>query len=157
MFDRSFGMPQHVVRTGLWAKLKPSEQNLYVCLMHESERFSTRTIRRNDAALCRISGLSSRAFCNARKKLQEFRLIECHRGVGNIYVYTISNPETGIPWPGSPKERITYRRKVAQEHEKNIRPNNQSGTSEGTEGPEFTQVGSERRANNGQGIPLDFH
>lgn len=111
MFYGYFGIPQQVLRTGLWAKMKPSEQNLYVCLMHESERYSTRQITRSDMTLCALSGLSSRAFCNARKRLQEFRLIECRRGRGNVYRYTICNPETGLPWPGNPKQLIQYRRR----------------------------------------------
>jgi hypothetical protein len=111
MFDRYFGIPQHVIRSGLWASMKPSQQSLYICLMHESERCSTRLLRRTDASLCELTGLSSRAFCNARKKLQELRLVQCHRGTGNIYAYTLCNPVTGIPWPGGPKERFLYRRK----------------------------------------------
>ena len=111
MFDRYFGMPQHVIRSGLWARMKPSQQSLYVCLMHESERCSTRQMRRNDGYLCELSGLSSRAFCDARKKLQELGLVQCRRGAGNIYVYTVCNPETGTPWPGAPKERFLYRKK----------------------------------------------
>jgi hypothetical protein len=111
MFDRYFGIPQHVIRSGLWASMKPSQQSLYICLMHESERCSTRLLRRTDGSLCELSGLSSRAFCNARKKLQEFRLVQCHRSTGNIYAYTLCNPETGTPWPGAPKERFLYRRK----------------------------------------------
>jgi|SRR5438270_8865965 len=93
MFDRYFGIPQHVIRSGLWANMKPSQQSLYICLMHESERCSTRLLRRPDASLCELSGLSSRAFCDARKKLQEIGLIQCRRGAGNIYLYTICNPE----------------------------------------------------------------
>jgi hypothetical protein len=111
MFDRYFGIPQHVLRSGLWSQMKPSEQGLYVCLMHESERCSTREIQRTDDGLCKLSGLSSRAFCNARKKLQERGLVVCRRGKGNVYVYTICNPETRSPWPGHPKQRIVYRRK----------------------------------------------
>jgi hypothetical protein len=111
MFDRYFGIPQHVIRSGLWSRMKPSQQSLYVCLMHESERCSTRLLRRTDSCLCELSGLSSRAFCDARKKLQELRLIQCNRGTGNIYAYTLCSPETGTPWPGAPKERFLYRRK----------------------------------------------
>jgi|GraSoiStandDraft_57_1057295.scaffolds.fasta_scaffold312120_1 hypothetical protein len=111
MFDRYFGIPQHVIRSGLWANMKPSQQSLYICLMHESERCSTRLLRRPDASLCELSGLSSRAFCDARKKLQEIGLIQCRRGAGNIYLNTICNPENGLPWPGAPKGRFLYRRK----------------------------------------------
>ena len=111
MLDRYFGIPQHVIRSGLWARMKPSEWSLYVCLMHESERYSTREIQRTDVALCALAGVSSRAFCNARKKLQEYGLLICHRGRGNAYVYTVCDPQTGTPWPGDPKQKIPYRRR----------------------------------------------
>ena len=111
MFDRYFGIPQDVMRSGLWAQMKGCERNLYVCLMHESERCSTREIQRTDAVMCNLAGMASRTFCYARKKLQERGLVVCRRGRGNIYVYTVCNPETRLPWPGNPKERIPYRRK----------------------------------------------
>ncbi len=111
MFDRYFGIPQHVMRSGLWAQMKPSEQSLYVCLMHESERYSSRQLRRKDAVLCQLTGLSTRACCNARKKLQEHGLVICARGSANIYVYTLCNPETARPWPGDPKQQIRYCKK----------------------------------------------
>jgi len=111
MFDRYFGLPQHVIRSGQWAQMKPSEQSLYVCLMFESEHYSSREIKKSDADLHNLTGLSPRAFCNARKKLQERGLVFCRRGRGNVYVYVICNPETGSAWPGDPKHRIVYRRK----------------------------------------------
>lgn len=111
MFDRHFGFPHFVIRSGVWAEMKPSEQSLYVCLLHESERCSTREIQRTDSSVCLLTGLSSRTLCNARKKLQERGLLVCRRAHGNIYIYTICNPETGKPWPGHPKQRILYRRK----------------------------------------------
>jgi hypothetical protein len=114
MFDRYFGLPQHVVRSRLWAEMKPSEWSLYVCLMYESERYSNREIRRTDAQLRELSSLSSRTLCNARKKLQERGLVACQRASGNVYLYVICNPETGIPWPGPSKQKILYRRK--QDH-----------------------------------------
>jgi hypothetical protein len=115
MIERYFGIPQHVIRMGLWAQMKPSEQSLYVCLMHESERYSTRRLRKTDAYLSKLAGLSPRAFCNARKKLQERKLVECKRGGGNIYEYTICNPETGFPWIGDSKARIPYLKKQIDE------------------------------------------
>lgn len=111
MFDRFFGVPQAVLRSGTWAKMKPTEQSLYICLLHESERYRTRELRRTDAQLGDLSALSSRSFCNARKKLQERRLVLYRRAVGNAYVYTLCNPETGEPWPGDPKHRVPYIKK----------------------------------------------
>jgi|SRR5215469_8559784 len=84
--------------------------------MHESERCSTRQLTRRDAALCQLSGLSSRTLCNARKKLQELKLIVCTRGQGNVYRYDVCNPETGKPWPGDPKQRALYQKKEKQSY-----------------------------------------
>jgi hypothetical protein len=112
MIDRFFGVPQAVVRLGIWAEMKPTEQSLYICLMHDSERYKTRELRRTDAELSTLSGLSSRSFCNARKKLQERRLFVCKRGSGNSYVYTLCDPETGQPWPGDPKRAVPYLKKI---------------------------------------------
>jgi hypothetical protein len=75
MIDKYFGLPQQVIRDGRWANMKPGEQSLYVCLMHESERYSTRELTRSDAKLEELTGLSSRTFCNSRKKLQELKLV----------------------------------------------------------------------------------
>ncbi len=112
MFPGYFGIPHQVIRGGLWAKMKPSEQSLYVCLLHESERCSTRELQRTDAQLGDLSGLSTRAFCNARKKLQERGLISYKRGRGNGYAYTICDQHTGRPWPGHPKTRVPYKKKA---------------------------------------------
>ena len=108
MFDRFFGVPQSVMRNRIWADMKPAEQSLYICLMHESERYRSRLLRRNDEGLSGLAGLSSRALTNARKKLQERGLLLCKRGSGNVYIYEICNPETRIPWPGDPRERVRY-------------------------------------------------
>lgn len=111
MFPKYFGMPHAVIRSGLWAKMKPSEQSLYVALMHDSERYRTRALERSDAQIRELAGLSSRALCDARKKLQERGLICCERGLGNVYRYAICNPETGQPWPGDPRKIVFYGKK----------------------------------------------
>ena len=111
MLDKFFGVPQSVVRDGRWAKLTPSEQSFYVILLHESERYSTREIQRCDAQIRELSGVSSRALCNARKKLAELGLVAYRKQRGNLYIYDLCNPETGRPWPGSPKERVLYQKK----------------------------------------------
>jgi hypothetical protein len=115
MFDRYFGVPQVVIRSHIWAKMKPTEQSLYICLLHESERYRTRELLRTDAQMRELTGLSSRSFCNARKKLQERGLFLCRRGGGNAYIYTLCNPETGQPWPGDPKRPVAYVKKINQE------------------------------------------
>jgi predicted DNA-binding transcriptional regulator len=111
MFDRYFGVPQSLVRLGMLGQMKPTEVTLYICLLHESERYRTRELQRTDAQLHDLARLSSRACRDARIKLQERGLVRYRRGRGNVYIYTLCNPETGKPWPGDPRRQIRYVKK----------------------------------------------
>jgi hypothetical protein len=111
MVELYFGVPQSVIRDGIWAEMSPTEQSLYVSLLFESERCRTRLLARTDSQLGEMTGLSSRSLCNARKKLQERGLVLYLSGAGNIYSYTICNPKTGQPWPGNPRDPILYKKK----------------------------------------------
>jgi replication initiation and membrane attachment protein DnaB len=91
--------------------MKPTERSLYVCLLHESERCSNRKLQRTDGRLLELVGGSSRSFRDARIKLQERGLIRYVRGRGNVYVYTLCDPETLEPWPGDSKVQIHYAKK----------------------------------------------
>jgi hypothetical protein len=111
MIPKFFGIPPCVIRSGVWAEMTPSEQGLYVCLMHDSERYRTRELTSTDAQLRGATGLSPRSLRDARIKLQERGLVHCERGTGNVYRYVICNPETGQPYPGDPKKRVPYIKK----------------------------------------------
>jgi hypothetical protein len=100
MLDSWFGVHPCLIRTGLLGRMKPSEVLLYLFLMERSERLCTRVIRAKD---CEMGGVSPRAARDARIKLQEYGLIQCSRGTGNVYIYTICDPRTGQPYPGDPK------------------------------------------------------
>lgn len=106
MLDSFFGLHPHVVRAGLWAKMKPGEKDLYVYLMEESERRRTRLIIATDASIRALVGVAARTLCNARKKLREYGLILYQAKQGNRYAYTICDPTTGAPYPGDPKDRV---------------------------------------------------
>jgi len=84
--------------------MKPGEKDLYVFLMHESERYCTREITVTDATICEVIGTAPRTLCNARKRLQERGLIRHAAGRGNRYTYTICNPKTREPYPGQPRD-----------------------------------------------------
>lgn len=103
MIESFFGIHPFVVRSGVWAKMKPSERSLYVYLMERSEFYCSREFQAKDDDLRSSVGLSSRAACNARKKLQEYGLIQYKAGQGNRYTYTICDPKTKQPYPGDPK------------------------------------------------------
>src|SRR5271165_5794700 len=112
MLDSFFGLHPHVVRSGLWAKMKPGEKDLYVYLMVESERCRTRLIKATDAAIQSLVGAAPRTLCNARKKLREYGLILYKAEQGNRYAYTICDPKTGAPYPGNPKDRVDGTRRT---------------------------------------------
>lgn len=111
MFKEFFGVPQAVIRRGLLPEMKPTELSLYLALLHESERFCTRELKRTDEAIMKIAGPRPRSLCNARKNLQERGLILCVRGPGGVYTYSLCDPDTGCPWPGDPREPIPYVKK----------------------------------------------
>jgi len=100
MFEPFFGLHQEIVRSGLWAKMKPGERSLYVYLMEQSEHYCTRKLKRTDAQVRAAVGTAERTICNARKRLQEYGLIQCTMAEGNKCVYTICDPKTRLPYPG---------------------------------------------------------
>ena len=114
MIDSFFGMHPHLLRSGLWATLKPGERDLYIFLMEESERYCTRELTATDAQVKVAVGTASRTLCNARKKLQERGLIRYKSGQGNRYRYVICNPKTGEPYSGDPRQPLIVPKKKAQ-------------------------------------------
>lgn len=100
MIGRFFGMPQELIRSGIWKELKPGEKDLYVCLLHRSERHRTRTMTVPDAEVRKEVGTATRTCCDARKKLQERGLITYKREEGGAYTYELCDPNTREPYPG---------------------------------------------------------
>jgi len=112
MLDSFFGVHPLVIRSGLWARMLPGQQSLYIYLMEESERCCTREIKRADQEITATVGVAARTLCNARKKLQEYGLVVCRRGEGNKYTYTICNPVTKLPYPGPPREPLVCAKRI---------------------------------------------
>ena len=106
MLDSFFGVHPCLVRSGQWAKMKPGEKDLYLFLMEESERRCTRELTATDAEITVSVGTASRTLCNARKKLQKYRLIRYSAHDGNRYRYVICDPKTGEPYPGDPQHLV---------------------------------------------------
>lgn len=140
MFPEFFGMPQSVIRTRLWAQMKARERTLYTVLLHESERYCSRQLQRTDAELSELSGVCTRSIRDARIKLQEYGLVRSQRGRGNVYTYTMCNPETGQPWPGNPKSPIAYIKKADRL----------------PVGPTVNDIGS-KQLSAAKGVPLSFN
>lgn len=112
MIESFFGVHPHLLRSGLWATMKPGEKDLYLFLMEESERYCTRELTATDAQVKVAVGTASRTLCNARKKLQGCGLIRYKSGQGNRYRYVICNPKTGRPYPGDPRQPMVVPRKA---------------------------------------------
>jgi hypothetical protein len=110
MIDRFFGVHPDVLRAGHWRKMKPGEKDLLIYLMHESERYRSRVLRRRDSEITGLVGVSSRTLCNARKKLQERGLISYSRRQGDEHSYTVCDPSTGSPYPGDARTPVKYKR-----------------------------------------------
>jgi len=99
--------------------MKPGQKDLYIYLMEESERCRTLEMKRTDAQIKQAVGVAGRTLCNARKKLQEFGLIQCKKGEGNKYRYIICEPVSKQPYPGDPKHPLTCAkrdRKIGNEY-----------------------------------------
>jgi hypothetical protein len=106
MIDRFFGLHQDVIRAGIWKQMRPGEKDLYVFLMHQSERNRTRQMVVLDADISLNVGVAQRTLCNARKKLQERGMISYSRGSGGKFTYEICNPATRRPYPGHHRQRV---------------------------------------------------
>ncbi len=100
MIGRFFGLPQELIRRGIWKQMKPGEIDLYTCLAHRSERNRNRKLMVSDAEVHEEVGTAARTLCNARKKLQERGLIKYERERGGRYTYELCDPSTGRPYPG---------------------------------------------------------
>jgi hypothetical protein len=108
MFPKYFGVPRAVLTSEFWSKMRPTEKDLYLYLLKESERLRTRLVKAKDADVGKWTGASPRALCYARKKLQERGLVRYEMKTGNVPQYEICDPETLQPFPGNPKAVIKY-------------------------------------------------
>jgi hypothetical protein len=114
MLGRFFGVHHYVIRSGLWAQMKPGEKDLYICLMEMSERWRTREVTVTDAEIAKAVGVEPRTLCNARKKLCERHLVRCGDAGRRGHTYVICDPETGLPYPGDPKTPVKYQKQPVQ-------------------------------------------
>jgi hypothetical protein len=100
-----FHVPWGPFRSGLILKMKPAQLNLWLVLLHEVERYSTRELTRSDRQLGLLVKISQRSLRDARIKLSEYGLIRYERTSGAACRYTICDPRTGLPFPGKPREK----------------------------------------------------
>jgi hypothetical protein len=111
MFDRFFAIPQTAIRLGKLKNLSGAAIRLYVALCHESEYSSTREFSRTHKQLKQLAGGSFNTIAKARRELVEAALIVAEPMGSEGFVFVLCDPATGAPWPGHPKDRITYQPK----------------------------------------------
>lgn len=111
MCERYFGIPQSAVRLGKVKALSPSAIKLYIALWHESERYSTRELKRTVAQLQRLVGGSRNSYTKAKCELTQAGLLSAEAYGTEGFIFHLFDPKTGKPWPLSPKEKPPYLRK----------------------------------------------
>ena len=89
-------IPNKLFGSGTAAILGPSATLLLVALCEHANRKSGNTFASSDRALAADTGLSSRKICDARKILQELRLLNATRREGTSYTYTL--PKYDLQW-----------------------------------------------------------
>lgn len=111
MCDRFFGLPQSLIRNGLFKNLSKPASDLIVGLWHESERYSTRKFTRTTREMIELIGGSRNSHAKARAELIRAGLVVVEPKGIDGFEYHLCNPETGEPWPLPPKVPVPYRRK----------------------------------------------
>ncbi|HZL67492.1 MAG TPA: hypothetical protein VFC29_09190 [Candidatus Limnocylindrales bacterium] len=118
MIDRYFGIHQHVIRSGLLNKLRPSAVLLYLYVLERSEFFCSREIRLLDTDIRVAINVARRTLVRDRQELNEHGLVQCiSPAIGEKYTYTLCDPLTKKPYPGDPKVSIKYVKRGASKPE----------------------------------------
>jgi hypothetical protein len=106
-----FAIPQAAMRLGKLRELGPVAFKLYIALWHDSERYSTRELRRTVAQLQALVGGSRNSHAKARAELVRVGLVVAEAYGAEGFVFHLCNPETGKPWLLDPREPAPYVRK----------------------------------------------
>lgn len=89
-------MPRMFFGSGTAAELGPSVAVLFLALCEQANRNNSNTFKASDRMLASETGLGPRTICDARKTLDERKLISCSRHDGQSYIYTLS--AYSFPW-----------------------------------------------------------
>lgn len=115
MFPLFFGVPQAAIRLGRLKEISGVALKIYIGLLYDSERYQTRELMRTVSELRELVGGAPNSHVKARDELAAVGLVEFEeRGTEGI-LFRLCDPETGKPWPGDPKEKITYQKKTARQ------------------------------------------
>ena len=111
-FARYSGFPPEIFEKGFVPKMSASGFRLYIFLCRESDRKSSLQLYLTDRAIILETGTSARALTDARVNLKNLGLIECNKDKGGAYTYDLCDTETCKPFPGDPKAKQVYVKKV---------------------------------------------
>jgi hypothetical protein len=84
-----FKMPNNLFRSGMAAKVGKMGTLLLACLCEFANGEGENTFTVSDKQLASVTGMGTRTISDARKRLVEFRFIDCKRGDGQSYTYTL--------------------------------------------------------------------
>jgi hypothetical protein len=113
MIERFFGMPQVLLRKGLLCRLSWTGVKLLAAIYYESERCCTRRVKLSTAELISLTGSSRNSLATARAELVSLCLVDIEMNTKQEFIINLCDPETGKPWPGDPKQKIQYQKKVS--------------------------------------------
>jgi hypothetical protein len=105
-FPTWVGLPPEFFDLGYFEKLSDSGVRLYMALCWNSDRRSSRKFELDDRDVTKSACISERTFRDARKELAQQGLIVCDPKSAGRRVYTLCDPNTGLPYPGDPKAKI---------------------------------------------------
>ena len=89
-------IPNKLFGSGTAAILGTSATLLLVALCEHANRKGCNPFSSSDKALAADTGLSTRKICDARKRLQELRLLDATRREGASYTYSL--PKYDMAW-----------------------------------------------------------
>ena len=111
-----FAIPQAAMRLGKLRELGPVAFKLYIALWHDSERYSTRELRRTVAQLQALVGGSRNSHAKARAELVRVGLVVAEAYGAEGFVFHLCNPETGKPWQHAARSRRGHARAAVRDN-----------------------------------------
>ena len=111
VLKRYSGFPPEFFERGIAPTVRDCTFRLYFLLCRESDRMSSRRISFTDNYAREQVGLSQTSMRVARGELKAQGVAVCSRLQGGFYTYEICDLDTGLPYPGDPKQKPSISRK----------------------------------------------
>jgi hypothetical protein len=98
---RYFQLPQHLLESGILAKLSGGALKMFVAILYKAQHHSATFLPLTNAELKSLAGLSPNTCRRSRTELWEHRLIDLAEIPGSAMVYVLIDPATRQPLPSS--------------------------------------------------------